>query len=188
MIPQVSAPEPVAGTSVFMNDPYHAFRHAVGSLADEWMATGLPSRQGLDEAANDLEALRERLAVNGLWEEPPCMVTATLDDALGQGLTVIETYAAVIGIRLISLGLLQTPTAIVEACRRHQPEYLGLTVLQFDTEDDLTTIASHLPLKTRIVAGGPVFVGDTDFAGRTGTHYAAKNVAAFVRYMLDQVC
>lgn len=181
-------PQPVAGNPVSMDDPYHAFRDAVGSLADQWLATGLPSRQGLDEAANDLEGLRERLAVNGLWEEPPCMVTATLDDGLGQGLAVIEKYAAVIGIRLISLGLMQTPAAIVDACCRHQPDYLGLTVLQFDTEGDLTEIASHLPLNTRIVAGGPVFVGDDDFAGRTGIHYAANNVAAFLLYMLDQEC
>ena len=116
------------------------------------------------------------------------MGRVTIDDGLGQGLAVIEKYAIAIGIRLISIGLMQTPVAIVDACRHHQPEYLGLTVLQFDTEGDLTKIASHLPDKTRIVAGGPVFGGDADFASRTGTHYAAKNVAAFLRYMLDQVC
>ena len=171
-----------------MDDPYYVFRDAVGSLADQWLTTGLPSRQGLDEAANDLEGLRKRLGVKGLWEDPPCMVSATLDDGLGQGLAVIEKYAAAIGLRLISLGLMQTPVAIVDACRRHQPEYLGLTVLQFDTEEELAEIASHLPHQTRIVAGGPVFAGDADFAGRTGTHYAAKNVAAFLRYMLDQMC
>ena len=109
------------------------------------------------------------------------MVTATLDDGLGQGLAIIEKYAVAVGIRLIPLGLMQTPEAVIDACRRHQPDFLGLTILQFDTEDDLTCIANHLPRKTRIVAGGPVFAGDPDFAGRTGTHYAAKNVADFLR-------
>jgi hypothetical protein len=80
---------------------------------------------------------------------------------------------------------MQTPEAVMDACRLYQPDFLGLTILQFDTEDDLTCIASHLPGKTRIVAGGPVFSGDPDFAGRTGTHFAAKNVAFFLRYMLD---
>jgi len=167
-----------------MDDAYHAFRAAVGSLASQWIEKGLPSRQGLDEAAGNLEGERGRLHVNGLWEDTPSMVTATLDDGLGQGLAVIEQFAVAVGIRLISLGLMQTPQAIIDACRRHQPEYLGLTILQFDTEDDLICIANNLPRKTRIVAGGPVFSGDPDFAGRTGTHFAAKNVAYFLRYML----
>ncbi|MCB2148667.1 MAG: cobalamin-dependent protein [Deltaproteobacteria bacterium] len=168
-----------------MDDAKSAFRAAVGTLASQWMETGLPSRQGLDEAAGNLEELRSRLHVNGLWEDPPSMVTATLDDGLGQGLAVIEKFAGAAGIRLISLGLMQPPEAIIDACRRHQPDLLGLTILQFDTEDDLIRIANHLPRKTRIVAGGPVFAGDPDFAGRTGTHFAAKNVAYFLRYLLD---
>lgn len=171
-----------------VDDPHKVFREAVGSLAGQWLAAGLPSRQGLDEAAGKLERLRQRLKVQGLWEDPPAMVTATLDDGLGQGLAVIEKYAAVIGIRLISLGLMQTPEAIIDACRRHKPNYLGLTVLQFDTEDDLTCISKNLPRRTRIVAGGPVFAGDPELAGRTGTHYAAENVADFLRFMLDAVC
>ncbi len=172
---------------MIMDDPHNAFRDAVGRLTSQWLAVGLPSRQGLDEAAGELECLRERLNVQGIWEDPPCMVTATLDDGLGQGLAVIERYAIAIGIRLISLGLMQPPEAIIDACLRHQPDYLGLTILQFDTEDDLTCIANHLPRKTRIVAGGPVFTGEPDFAGRTGTHFAAKNVADFLRFMLDAV-
>jgi methylmalonyl-CoA mutase cobalamin-binding subunit len=170
-----------------MDSSANTLREALDRLARQWLAAGLPSRQGLDEAACKLERLRQRLNVQGIWEHPPCMVTATLDDGLGQGLAVIEKYATVIGMRLISLGLMQTSTVIIDACRRHQADYLGLTILQFDTEDDLTHIANHLPRKTRIVAGGPVFTGDPDFADRTGTHHAAKNVADFLRFMLDEV-
>ncbi|WP_319406461.1 hypothetical protein [uncultured Desulfosarcina sp.] len=171
-----------------MDDAKNPFRAAVGTLANQWIETGLPSRQGLDEAAENLEGLRSRLHISGLWEDPPSMVTATLDDGLGQGLAVIEKFAVALGIRLISLGLMQTPEAIIDACQRHQPAYLGLTILQFDTGDDLIRIANHLPRKTRIVAGGPVFAGDPDFAGRTGTHYAAKNVAYFLKFMLEAAC
>jgi methylmalonyl-CoA mutase cobalamin-binding subunit len=167
-----------------MDDANVAFRIAVGNLASQWIASGLPSRQALDKAAGNLECLRERLKVNGIWDQSPCMLTATLDDGLGQGLAVIEKYAVAVGIRLVSLGLMLRPKAIIEACRHHQPDFLGLTILQFDTEDDLRCIAAHLPRKTRIVAGGPVFDGDPDFADRTGIHYAAKNVADFLRYML----
>jgi methylmalonyl-CoA mutase cobalamin-binding subunit len=168
-----------------MDDSQKGFRDAVDRLARQWLANGLPSRQGLEEAAQKLERMRERDPVQGLWEDPPSMVTATLDDGLGQGLAIIEKYAAAIGIRLISLGLLQSPEAVTDACRRHQPDFLGLTILQFDTEGDLAAIAKNLPAKTKIVAGGPVFNADADFAGRTGTHYAAKNVAYFLRFMLD---
>lgn len=168
-----------------IEDAHIAFRVAVGRLASLWVAKGLPSRQGLDEAAGDLERLKQRLKVNGIWDQPPSMVTATLDDGLGQGLAIIEKYAAVIGIRLIALGLVQRPEAVIDACHRHQPDFLGLTILQLDTEDDLTLIANHLPRDTRIVAGGPVFDGDPGFAKRTGTHYAAKNVANFLQYMLQ---
>ncbi|MFO7715855.1 hypothetical protein [Desulfosarcina sp.] len=171
-----------------MDVSINTFRKAVGNLAGQWLTAGLPSRQGLDEAAGNLARLREHLTLHGIWEDPPCMVTATLDDGLGQGLAVIEKYALLIGMRLVRLGLMQTPEAIVEACRRHQPDYLGLTILQLDTEDDLTGIANRLPCKTRIVAGGPVFAADPDFAGRTGIHYAARNVAAFLRFMVDQAC
>lgn len=128
--------------------------------------------------------LRSQLNIQGVWESAPVMVTATVDDGLGQGLAVIEKYATAIGMRLISLGLMQTPEAIIAACHRYQADYLGMTVLQFDSEDDLISIAEKLPSRTRIVAGGPVFSADPEFAERTGTHYAAKNVAAFLRFML----
>jgi methylmalonyl-CoA mutase cobalamin-binding subunit len=170
------------------DDPRNEFRRAVDDIAGQWLASGLPSRQGLDEAAEMLARLRQRLKVQGLWQPPPRMITATLDDGLGQGLGIIEKYAAVIGMRLIALGLMQSPPAIIDACRRYRPEFLGLTILQVDTEDDLRTIFENLPRNTRIVAGGPAFRADPDFAARTGTHYAARDVADFLRFMLDWAC
>ena len=167
-----------------MNEPYQAFRIEVGRLAEQWLNSGLPSRQGLERSAEKLNVLRKNLGVQGLWEATPCMITATLDDGLGQGLAIIERFAAAIGIRLVSLGLMRTPVDIVDACQREVPEFLGMTVLQFDTEDELLTITRQLPPNTRIVAGGPVFTGDPDFATRTGTHYAARNVAEFLQYMV----
>jgi methylmalonyl-CoA mutase cobalamin-binding subunit len=168
------------------DSPYQALRGAVQQLVDNWCAFGLPSRQNIDAAFKRLNGLRERLDVPGLWERSPTMLTATLDDGIGQGLAVIENGAAAIGIHLISLGLMRSPEAISDACRRHQPDWLGVTVLQFDTEDDLKWIAQRLPRRTRIVAGGPVFSGDPDFAHRTGVFYAARNVADFLRFMLDR--
>jgi methylmalonyl-CoA mutase cobalamin-binding subunit len=169
-----------------MTGSYDAFRDHVAHHADRWLATGLPSRQVLDHAAEQIDQMRERLKVNGLWPAPPLMLTATVDDGLGQGLAVIERYADAIGFRLISLGLLQRPEIIIDACRYHRPDYLGLTVLQFESEEDVAQIARGLPDNTRIIAGGPVFIGDAGFAARTGTHHTARNVAAFLRLMVTE--
>ena len=162
------------------------FREAVGRYADQWLADGLPSRQVLDTVAAELLDRRRRTDGAGIHRRPATLLTATLDDALGQGLAVIERYATAIGMQVIPLGLMQTPQAVVDACQKHRPDYLGLTILQFDTEDDLRFIAAHLPAETRIVAGGPVFTGDPAFAARTGTHIAARNVAHFLRIMLAE--
>jgi methylmalonyl-CoA mutase cobalamin-binding subunit len=161
------------------------FRDKVAGLSTQWCATGLPAGRALDDVAANLNRLREALKVKGLWETPPAMVTATLDDGIGQGLSIIEKFAAAIGMQLVPLGLMQTPQRIVDVCRQHEPEWLGLTILQFDTEDDVKFIAERLPRKTSIVAGGPVFSGDLEFARRTGVHHWAKNVAYFMQLMLD---
>lgn len=168
-----------------MDDPVGAYRSAVSRLAERWLADGLPSHAQLYRAADELDGLRGQLGIEGLWAAAPSMVTATLDDALGQGLAVIERFARTIGVRIHSLGLMPPPDVIIRTCRRYRPTLLGLTVLQFDSEADLSIIAEHLPARTRIVAGGPVFAGDPDFARRTGVHFAAGDVAAFLKYMVD---
>lgn len=169
-----------------MPDAVATFQSVVRQLAQDWQKTGLPSRQVLDRAAGALVEKRRELSVPGIWKDhTPVMVTATLDDGLGQGLSIIEKFAEAIGIRIIRQGLMQSAGAVIEACRCHTPDYLGMTVLQFDTEDELADISRALPEKTRIVAGGPVFNGDSEFAGRTGVHYAARNVSDFLLFMLQ---
>jgi len=46
-------------------------------------------------------------------------------------------------------------------------------------------ISKNLPSKTNIIAGGPVFTADPGFARRTGIHFVAKNVAYFIRFLLQ---
>ncbi len=167
-----------------IDEAYPRFRDEVGSIAQRWAAHGLPSRQRLDQRAAEIGTMRNRLTIAGLWTQPPCMVTATLDDGLGQGLAIIETFASAVGMRLVRLGLLRTPEEIVTACHREIPDFLGLTVLQFDTEEQLSEIGRHLPRHTRMIAGGPVYAADRGFAVRTGTHYAARHVADFLQYMV----
>ena len=46
-------------------------------------------------------------------------------------------------------------------------------------------ISKNLPSKTKIIAGGPVFAADRGFAARAGIHFAAKNAAYFIQYLLQ---
>jgi methanogenic corrinoid protein MtbC1 len=122
--------------------------------------------------------------VSGLWDKPPLMLTATLDDGLGHGLEVIRMFSEIAGLETIELGLLVTTEKIITACKTYQPDLLGLTVLQFDSEEVILMISENLPLKTKIIAGGPVFTADRKFAARAGIHFTAKNAADFIQYLL----
>jgi len=145
----------------------------------------LPSRSGLEKAAGDLRKWKVKTSCSGLWDIPPLMMTATLDDGLGHGLEVIRMFSEAAGLEIIDLGLLVTPENIITACKKYKPDLLGLTVLQFDSEENILMISRNLPERTKIIAGGPVFTGDREFARRTGIHFAAKNVADFIQFLLQ---
>jgi methanogenic corrinoid protein MtbC1 len=146
---------------------------------------GLPSRSGLEKAAKDLREWKEKTVGSGLWDTPPVMITATLDDGLGHGLEVIRMFSEIAGLEIIDLGLLVTPDKIITACKKNKPDLLGFTVLQFDSEENILKISRNLPAKTKIIAGGPVFTADPEFARRTGIHFTAKNIAYFIRFLLQ---
>ncbi len=148
------------------------------------LANGRPARTELTEAVTAIQQWKTEHQVAGLWESPPLMVTATLDDAMGHGLDLINQYAELAGLRVHPLGLLQSAEAIIAACRELEPALLGLTVLQFDSEDDLILIAQNIPATTRIVAGGPVFKADPDFSQRSGIHRVAVDAADFLNFLL----
>ena len=145
----------------------------------------MPSRSGLEKAAGELREWKVKTGASGLWNNPPLMITATLDDGLGQGLGVIRMFSETAGLEIIDLGLLVAPEKIIAACKKNNPDLLGLTVLQFDSEEDILMISKNLPSKTKIIAGGPVFTADPEFARRTGIHFTAKNVAHFIRFLLQ---
>lgn len=137
--------------------------------------------------AAELSEWKQGHQVTGLWPEPaPLMLTATLDDGIGIGLDLIHRYVQVLGLRLIPLGLLQSPDAIIQACRQYQPDYLGITILQLDSDDDLAYLGKHLPADTRLIAGGPVFRYDPDMAERCGVHFVARDVSHFISFMLHE--
>jgi len=165
---------------------HNAFRQVVQHFVHNWNAHGLPSGSALLKVADELEQQRITLHSAGLWTVPPVLVTATIDDGIGQGISIIGRFARAVGIDVKPLGLMQSVDAIVETCRRIQPEFLGLTVLQFDSEPIVAEIARRIPEKTRLICGGPVFWADPDFARRSGVHVAVRHVGGFLELLLQE--
>jgi len=161
------------------------FRAKIQSLIAQWQAEGQPSRDVLQAEARELQRWRQAAGIQGLWTHPPLMVTATVDDAMGLGLEVIRWFAEAVGLRVVSAGLLQTPEAIAAVCAAQHADLLGMSVLQFDSEDDLAAISRRLPETTFFTAGGPVFKSDPDLARRAGIGLVAKDAGAFLSFLLE---
>lgn len=162
------------------------FKEEVLKLIKTWKTQGLPSGDALAATVDELRRWKDVNNIGGLWVEPPLMATATVDDGFGQGLAVIHKFAAAVGLSLHPIGLMQKPDVIIDACRSLRPAILGLTILQFDSQEAIAYIASHLPAQTKIVAGGPVFAADPEFAGRAGIHVVAANVGDFLDYLINR--
>jgi methylmalonyl-CoA mutase cobalamin-binding subunit len=154
-------------------------------LLAQWRQEGVPTRWKLQKVFEDVIQERSGSDVPGLWESPPVMLTATLDDGWGHGLQIIELCAQAAGLTVLSLGLLKEKEVIVAACAEHRPDLLGLTVLQFDSEPALNYITRRLPSQTRLIAGGPPFQIDPELADRSGVHFIARNVADFLEFILN---
>jgi hypothetical protein len=160
-------------------------RTAIRSQINHWRRNGLPGPDALAAAAQTLAELRKTPDIRPLWQIPPQFYTATLDDALGQGLAIIHKFADAIGLNCRHLGLAVPADTIIAACRADVPTLLGMTVLQFDSETDLARIRREIPKTTRMVCGGPLFKADPDLAERCGIDFVAKDVGAFLEYMLN---
>lgn len=136
--------------------------------------------------AESLTLWRARTGAPGLWDRSPQMVTATIDDGMGHGLDLIHRFARLAGIDLHPLGLMIPATDITAACHRLKPAWLGMTMLQFDSEPIITGIRAALPPTTRLIAGGPLFKSDPDLASRCGIDAVIPSAAAFAAYLLAQ--
>ena len=161
-------------------------KHRLAQLSGQWQEVGLPARYEIEEAARDVLCWKTQSGIKSIWTHPPRMLTATLDDAVGQGLRLIHLVAEMAGLRVIPLGILQQPEAILRECHRYKPELLGLTVLRFTAADDLEYIGHNLPSRTKLIVGGTsIFQADPELAERTGVYFLAKDAAAFLRFLID---
>ncbi len=156
----------------------------IQNLLSTWKEQRLPGSATLHDIADDLLDWRMTEGVPGLWLNPPVMFGATLDDGWGHGIQLILKYADALGCQTEFLGLLLSWEEISNLCQKHEPDILGLTVLQFDTEEAIAVLRKHIPKKTKIVAGGPVFKIDDELALRMGIDYVAGDAADFLAYLV----
>ncbi|MBI5063371.1 MAG: hypothetical protein HZB87_07910 [Desulfatitalea sp.] len=163
-----------------------ALSQQLEKLSRGWIEQGLPSREQIVHSAQALIRWKKENDAQGLWPATPRLITATIDDGIGQGIEIIQLFAEVLGMQVIPLGLVRPADAIVAACLAHHPEYLGLTVLQLDSEEDLARVGHRLPAGTCLIAGGPAFRYDPEMALRCGVHYVAANVAYFIDFLLKR--
>lgn len=160
-------------------------RSHLSGLIEDWRRNGAPSRSQLQAVFEQVLIERSASGISGLWGSPPSMLTATLDDGWGHGLQIVESCARAAGVEVYRMGLLKRPEEIVAACMQRQPDLLGLTVLQLDSEDALAFICRGLPPPTRLIAGGPPFQIDPELAERVGVHFVASHVTDFLGFLLD---
>ena len=158
-----------------------SMKQAVMALAAGWERTP-PSRRQMEAGADRLEDLRKSGAPP-LWERPPGFLTFTLDDMLGQGITLINKLGAACGMTVRFLGLTQTREKVIEAVLETKPQLLGCTVLQLDTGEDIRFIRDRVPPHIPITAGGPLFKADPSLAREWGIDYPCSTAADFLKIL-----
>ena len=98
---------------------------------------------------------------------------------------MIHLFSRVAGIEIIPLGLMQKEEAIINACIKKAPDFLGMTILQFDSEERLSHIADQIPQKTQIIVGGPIF-NMMDHEDLSKKPYIVLNtVSAYLDFLLN---
>jgi hypothetical protein len=131
-----------------------------------------------------LEWKKEKNIV-GLWEYPPKIVTATIDDAIGQGLKIIHLFSQIAGLEIIHLGLMQSQKTIIDACNTQKPAFLGMTILQFDTEEILNTIIPQLPETIHVLVGGPIFKMIPDHTLQYKKYISFNHISDYLAFLCN---
>ena len=161
-----------------------SIREILEELSQVLHADSSWSRAEIFRAGEILLDRKKASSIQGLWQSPPLMITATLDDAVGQGLTIIHLFSRLAGLDLRPLGLMQTPEEIIDACRQSLPDILGMTLLQFYSEETLCEIIENLPLQTRVIAGGPIFRSFSQEELDTKGYLVLNGIRHFLDFLL----
>lgn len=168
-----------------MNENSDLLRHKLSGILDEWQVCDFPSRYEIEASAHELLDWKQANGIISLWDRRVTMLTATLDDALGQGIKIIEMFAEIAGIEVTPLGILQSPDTIIASCTELRPSFLGLTVLRTYAYDDLLHIGKSIPATVKlIVGGGPFLQTETELIEKAGVDFIARDITSFLDFLL----
>ena len=143
------------------------------------------SRAEIFRAGEILQDRKDAMVIKGLWQLPPRMITATLDDAIGQGLQIIHLFSRLAGVNVQSMGLMQPPDKIIDFCRKSSPDILGMTLLQFHSEEILCDIVASLPPQTTTIVGGPIFKSFSRKELNNKDYLVLNDIHLFLEFLLD---
>ncbi len=159
---------------------------ALADLAD--LLADKPGMSGSEVLSRGRELLTWKTSqqLDGIFKTPPTLMTATLDDGIGQGLKSIHCFAELAGMKTVPLGLMQAPETIIAECRRQVPDFLGLTVLHYETEERLCSdIIPQLPDSVQVIAGGPIFATMSEAVLAAKPYRVLNNIKVFLNFLLD---
>jgi len=159
-------------------------RRVLEELSQVLQADKSWSRAEIFRAGKILLDRKEASPVKDLWPSPPSMMTTTLDDAIGQGLQIIHLFGRLAGVDVKPLGLMQLPEKIIDACSQSKPDILGLTILQFHSEETLCDIIAHLPSRIRVIVGGPIFKALEPEDMEKKTYLVLNDIQHFIEFLL----
>ncbi len=168
---------------------YHAIklRKVLTEFSDTWQQDPAVSWSEIYQIGEKLLEWKTKKQIVSIWDRQPTMVTATLEDGIGQGLKMIHLYSRIAGIKIIPLGLMQPEKAIIDACIKQKPDFLGMTILQFYSEESLDDIINQIPKETQVVVGGPVFkfLNDEELAQKNYT--VLNSISAYLDFLLNHI-
>ena len=161
-------------------------RKKIRDMISHWDKSSVkPSWTELYAEGKKLLSWKNSRGIKSIWSESPLLITATLDDGLGNGLKLIHLYSEIAGIDYIHAGLMMTAEEIIEECIKKEPDILGLTILRSDMDEEFEEICRNIPEKTRIVAGGSIINSDPGFGECERGYFPAENALSFIKYLMD---
>lgn len=167
-----------------MKGTLNDFIASVRKKLESWEKSGIPPRWTLLEELKELQNLRVSLGLDSVMENPPRLLTATLDDGWGLGLDVIHLACDALGIPYTFIGLMKTPEEIMATCVSNPPDAVGISVIQEDSVEKLLHLRRLLPRNIPIFAGGPGLKDRIEVPSEEKL-VIVKNVAHFMKLILE---
>jgi len=166
------------------NTDIFKLRKILNEFVNQWQNDPKISWTQIYHIGEKLLEWKTQKGIAGIWKKSPKMITATMDDSLGQGLKMIHLFSRIAGIDIMPLGLMLSEETIIDACNNQFPDFLGMTILQYDTEKVLNSMIQKFPDKMNILVGGPIFKAIPRNELQNKKYISFNNVSNYLEFLL----